>query len=234
MKPLAPLSSRSEAAYLLLAGLFIGSLVVCNLIANKFLTVDLGFKVFVLSAGALPYPITFLVTDLLSEVYGQRRARRVVWTGFAVSLLVILALWLGSLFPAIAESIVDDATYRQVFNNAWRVIGASMTAYLVAQLVDVRLFHFWKRLTRGRHLWLRNNASTLSSQCVDSFLVVLVLFGGQQSPAWMLQTALDLWLFKALVALCDTPFFYGGTWLLRRWISGPEDQESLRESKKLF
>ena len=92
MKPLDPLSSRSEAAYLLLAGLFLGSLVVCNLIANKFLTVDLGFKVFVLSAGALPYPITFLVTDLLSEVYGQRRARRVVWTGFAVSLLVLVVL----------------------------------------------------------------------------------------------------------------------------------------------
>ena len=206
-----------------MAGLFLGSLVVCNLIANKFITVDLGFKVFILSAGALPYPITFLVTDLLSEIWGERRARQVVWTGFAVSAFVLGVLWLGSLFPAIPESILNDATYHLVFDNAWRVIGASMIAYLVAQLVDVKLFHFWKRLTRGRHLWLRNNASTLCSQCLDSFLIVLVLFGGQQSPAWMFQTALDLWLFKSLVAFCDTPFFYGGTWLIRRYLKSPKD-----------
>ena len=213
----APLKGRAERAYLVLAGLFLGSLVVTNLIANKFLTVDLGFKVFVLSAGALPYPLTFLVTDLLSEIYGRRRANQVVWTGFVVSLFVLFALWLGSLFPAIPESPVDDATYLKVFKNAWRVIGASMVAYLVAQLVDVRLFHFWKHLTGGKHLWLRNNGSTVLSQLVDSVLVVFVLFAGVQSFDWMMGTILDLWLFKAMVALLDTPLFYLGTAWLGRW-----------------
>ncbi len=212
-----PLSGRAEAVYLLLCGIFLGSLVVTNLIANKFLTVDLGFKVFVLSAGALPYPVTFLVTDLLSEIYGRRRANQVVWVGFVVSLFVLAALWLGALFPAIAESPVDDATYLKAFRNAWRVIAASMTAYLVAQLIDVRLFHFWKELTKGKHLWLRNNGSTILSQLVDSVLVVLVLFGGVQSADWMLATIRDLWLYKMLVALLDTPLFYAGTRFLERY-----------------
>lgn len=212
-----PLTGNAERGYLVLAALFIGSLVVTNLIANKFLTVDLGFKVFVLSAGALPYPLTFLVTDLLSEIYGQRRTNRVVWAGFLVSGFVLLVLWLASQFPAIPESPVDDATYNQVFQNAWRVIGASMIAYLFAQLIDVRMFHFWRKLTSGKHLWLRNNASTIVSQLVDSVLVVLVLFAGVQTTDWMIGTILDLWLFKAMVALLDTPLFYAGTWVMTRW-----------------
>lgn len=212
-----PLSGNAERGYLLLAAIFIGALVVTNLIANKFLTVDLGFRVFVLSAGALPYPLTFLVTDLLSEIYGQRRTNRVVWAGFLVSGFVLAVLWLASLFPAIPESPVNDAVYNQVFKNAWRVIGASMTAYLFAQLIDVKLFHFWRDKTKGKHLWLRNNASTILSQFVDSVLVVLVLFVGVQSTDWMIGTILDLWMFKTLIALLDTPFFYAGTWALQRW-----------------
>jgi len=212
-----PLSGRAEAVYLLLCGIFLGSLVVTNLIANKFLTVDMGFKIFVLSAGALPYPVTFLCTDLLSEIYGRRRANQVVWVGFAVSMFVLAALWLGAAFPAIPESPVDDATYMKAFKNAWRVIAASMTAYLVAQLIDVRLFHFWKDLTNGKHLWLRNNGSTILSQLVDSVLVVLVLFAGTQSFDWMLATIRDLWLYKLMVALLDTPLFYAGTALLEKY-----------------
>jgi hypothetical protein len=185
------------------------------------LTVDLGFKTFVLSAGALPYPVTFLVTDLLSEIYGERRANQVVWTGLVVSIFVLAALWLGSLFPAIPESPVGDAIYLTVFKNAWRVMAASMTAYLVAQLLDVRLFHFWKKLTRGKLLWVRNNFSTILSQMVDSVLVVAVLFAGVQSVEWMLWTALDLWLFKAMIALLDTPFFYLGSYWLHHWIEKP-------------
>lgn len=214
-----------DFAFLLLSAVFLASLVACNVIANKFLTVDLGWlgfrEPFVLSAGALPYPITFLATDLLSELYGHRRANRVVWAGFAASLFTLLALWLGAQFPAIQGSPIDDATYGAAFSNTWRVIAASMTAYLVAQFVDVRLFHFWRGLTRGRHLWLRNNASTILSQLLDSALVVLVLFWGNDDwpPERMLATIRDLWLFKALVALCDTPFFYAGTiWLKKLWL----------------
>ena len=207
--------------FLVLASLFLSSLVVCNLIASKFLTVDLGFKVFTLSAGALPYPITFLCTDLMSEIYGKRRASMVVWSGFAGSLLVLLALWLGDQFQAIPDSKISDETYQLVFQNAPRVIAASMTAYLLAQLLDVRLFHYWKNLTKGKHLWLRNNGSTILSQLVDSVLVVLVLFTGVWGAEQMFEVILDLWLFKLLVALVDTPFAYLGVGVWKRWTVRP-------------
>lgn len=205
-----------DTIFLVLAAIFLASLVVCNLIANKFLTVDLGFKVFTLSAGALPYPITFLATDLLSELYGRRRANRVVMAGFAASVFAILALWLGGLPTAIPDSPVSQEVYAATFGNSWRVIAASMTAYLVAQFLDVRLFHFWRELTGGKHLWLRNNASTIVSQLLDSALVVAVLFWGEKPGDEMFVIVLDLWLFKSLCALVDTPLFYWFTWFLRR------------------
>ena len=157
----------------------------------------------------------------LAETLGRRRANAVVWAGFAASLFVLGTLWLGDQFAAIADSRITDDDYHRVFSNAPRVIAASMTAYLIAQLVDVRLFHFWRELTDGRHLWLRNNASTILSQLLDSALVVLVLFWGEWSAARMLSTIWDLWLFKLLIALADTPFFYFGTIWLRRWRPSP-------------
>ncbi|MCA8941840.1 MAG: queuosine precursor transporter [Planctomycetes bacterium] len=209
-----------ERTFLLLVALFVAALVTCNLIANKFVTVDLGFlgfsKPFVLSAGVLPYPVTFLVTDVLSEVYGKRRANQVVFVGFAASLFVLAMLALGAAFPAIEDSKVDDETYLHVFQNAWRIIAASMTAYLVAQLVDIRIFHFWKRKTAGRHLWLRNNASTMLSQFVDTVLVIHVLFLWDVDYGTMWSWIVDGWTFKLMMAALDTPFCYLAIAWLRR------------------
>lgn len=201
--------------YLVLSGIFIASLVTCNLIANKFVSVDLGFKVFIVSAGILPYPLTFLVTDLISELYGQRKANLVVFSGFVASVFVLIFLWLGSQFSAISGSIVDDITYDSVFQNAWRLIAASMVAYLFAQFVDVRIFHFWKRLTKGKHLWLRNNGSTIASQLIDTSLVVCILFVGVWELDQIYSAILDGWLFKMLMAFIDTPIIYGVIHLLK-------------------
>ena len=201
--------------YLVLSGIFIASLVTCNLIANKFVSVDLGFKVFIVSAGILPYPLTFLVTDLISELYGQKKANLVVFSGFVASVFDLIFLWLGSQFSAISGSIVDDITYDSVFQNAWRLIAASMVAYLFAQFVDVRIFHFWKRLTKGKHLWLRNNGSTIASQLIDTSLVVCILFVGVWESDQIYSAILDGWLFKMLMAFIDTPIIYGVIHLLK-------------------
>ena len=201
--------------FLILAGIFIASLVTCNLIANKFVTVDLGFRVFIVSAGILPYPFTFLVTDLISELYGQKKANLVVFTGFVASMFVLLFLWLGGQFNAIPDSIVTNQTYDSVFRNAWRIIAASMTAYLFAQFVDVRIFHFWKKLTNGKHLWLRNNASTVASQLLDTILVIFILFFGVWGTDQIISAIVDGWLFKMLMALIDTPIIYGIIFLLK-------------------
>ena len=221
-------TEKSKKIYLYLAAIFIAALVVCNLIANKFITIDLGFKTFVISAGVLPYPITFLITDILSEIYGKKKTARIVWAGFGASLFVLGVLLLAQQFTAIAGSPVDDDTFNKVFGNSWRVIFASMTAYLCAQLIDVRIYHFWKEKTAGKHLWLRNNFSTVFSQLVDTTLVVCVLFLGLRSHSEILQFILDGWLFKMLCAFIDTPLLYASTAFIRNKLGlkfGEEVQE---------
>lgn len=194
--------------FVILTSLFIAALVTCNLIANKFVTIDLGFKTFIVSAGILPYPITFLITDILSEIYGRKMTNRVVMSGFFASMMVLFFLWLGSQPNALDSSPVSNDIYDTVFRNAWRVMAASMIAYLSAQFLDVKLFHFWKNLTKGKHLWLRNNASTVGSQLVDTTLVICVLFVGQWSTGTIIQAIIDGWTFKMLCAFIDTPIFY--------------------------
>ena len=221
-------TEKSKKIYLYLAATFIAALVVCNLIANKFITIDLGFKTFVISAGVLPYPITFLITDILSEIYGKKKTARIVWAGFGASLFVLGVLLLAQQFTAIAGSPVDDETFNKVFGNSWRVIFASMTAYLCAQLIDVRIYHFWKEKTAGKHLWLRNNFSTVFSQLVDTTLVVCVLFLGIRSNSEILQFILDGWLFKILCAFIDTPLLYASTSLIRKKL-GLKFGEELKE-----
>ena len=201
--------------YIILLGIFIASLVTCNLIANKFVTVNLGFKVFIVSAAILPYPLTFLVTDLISEIYGQKKANLVVFSGFVASIFVLSFLWLGAQFNSIPNSIVDDSTYNAVFQNAWRLITASMIAYLFAQFIDVRIFHFWKKLTNGKHLWLRNNGSTIASQLIDTTLVISILFVGVWDTDQILSAIIDGWIFKMLIALLDTPIIYVVIYLLK-------------------
>jgi len=208
-------TAKARNIYLYLAAIFIAALVVCNLIANKFIEVDLGFKTFVISAGVLPYPLTFLITDILSEIYGKKKTNRIVWAGFGASLFVLGVLLLAQQFTAIEGSPVDDETYNAVFGNSWRVIFASMTAYLCAQLIDVRIYHFWKRKTQGKHLWLRNNFSTIFSQLADTTLVVGVLFIGVKPASDIFQFILDGWLFKMLCAFIDTPLLYGATSFIR-------------------
>jgi queuosine precursor transporter len=194
--------------YIALSSLFVAALIVCNLIANKFISIDLGFKTFIISAGVLPYPLTFLITDILSETFGKKLTTKVVITGFISSIVVLIILWLGNQFNAIENSPVSDQSYEMIFQNSYRVIFASMAAYLSAQMIDVKIFHYWKRKTNGKHLWLRNNLSTVFSQLVDTTLVVVVLFAGVLETSIMIEYIIDGWLFKVLCALVDTPIFY--------------------------
>jgi uncharacterized integral membrane protein (TIGR00697 family) len=171
-------SQKRELAkniYLLLAGLFITSLVVSNLIFQKFFywyplnLKVLGNSLFELSVGILPYPITFLITDLISEIYGKKRANQVVVTGIFASFFSMGILLIANEVPAIENSPIDDETFNQVFALSPIAALASMIAYLLAQFVDIRIYHFWKNLTQGKMLWLRNNFSTFSSQLIKYF-----------------------------------------------------------------
>ena len=218
--------------YLYLAALFITSLVVSNLIFQKFfywypLEMSLfGVRLFELSVGILPYPITFLITDLISEIYGQKRANEVVVAGIFASFFSIGILLVASAAPAIPSSPIDDTTFTQVFSLSPLAVLASMIAYLSAQFVDIRIYHFWKKLTQGKHLWLRNNFSTFASQIIDSATVILLLCLFGVLP-WSLFWGLTLSsiVFKLLVAAIDTPFLYLFVGMFRRRFKLKEGEE---------
>ena len=209
--------------YLYLAALFITSLVVSNLIFQKFFywrPFDwevFGMPIFELSVGILPYPITFLITDIISEIFGKKSANQVVVAGIFASFFSIGILLLAVVVPAIDSSPIDDATFHKVFALSPLAVLASMIAYLSAQFVDIRIYHYWKNLTQCKHLWLRNNFSTFSSQIIDSTTVILLLCSFQVLP-WELFWGLVVSsiIFKILVAAIDTPLLYFFVWLIRR------------------
>ena len=247
------LHERRERVFLVLAGIFLGSMAMLNIIG---ITRFIHIGPLALAVGVLPYPLTFLCTDLISELYGRRRANFLVFTGLLVNLVVIGTIWLGKTLPPINEAARPEWLPEGSWNPPpWQVLQlaepvylpngaalegsgsffymiyactagavlASMVAYLAAQFCDVALFHFWKRLTKGKHLWLRNNGSTLVSQLVDSSMVILITFGpayarGQKTINELLVLIGSGYLFKMAVALIDTLPFYAGVHYLSRYL----------------
>lgn len=210
----------TENLYLILAALFIASLVTSNLIFQKFFTWNpFGIYEFQLSVGIIAYPVTFLVTDIISEIYGQKRANRVVLAGLFASVFMLMIIIVSTWAPATNWSPVGDGEFKKVFGFTFVAVAASMTAYLLAQFIDVQVFHFWKRVTNGKHLWLRNNGSTFLSQFIDTFTVLFLLCSFEVIE-WNLFWGLLIngFLFKVLFALADTPVIYLLVWWIRRTI----------------
>lgn len=196
--------------YLILAGMFIAALVASNLIFQKFFYWNpFGWFRFEISVGILPYPITFLITDIISEIYGKKKANQVVVAGIVASIFSMGIIYVANLVPAIPNSPVDNATFTKVFGLSPIAVLASMMAYLFAQFIDIRIFHYWKAKTKGKHLWLRNNFSTFTSQFIDTFTVVSLLCVFKVLPWEMFQSLLiSGFLFKVIIAALDTPILY--------------------------
>ena len=252
------LHARRERVFLVLAGLFLGSLTMLNILGiSRFVKLftlgpDEAPWVFAVAVGVIPYPVTFLCTDFISEFYGRARANAVVWMGLALNIFVVGVLWIGGSLPGFEAldgdgGIAKDAAGRlpvffEVRALAFGAVVASMLAYLAAQLCDVHVFHFWKRVTRGKHLWLRNNGSTLVSQVVDTGTVILVTYwiGGlagvidESRPVTgqLLLLMATGYLFKFSFALIDTiPFYLGSRWLKRYLRYDPITEQNLTEEE---
>tara|TARA_Y200000002_G_C22687653_1_gene666640 strand:- start:214 stop:948 length:735 start_codon:yes stop_codon:yes gene_type:complete len=233
---------RRDALFLTLSGVFLTSLVLGNVIGTtKFVTIfslDLPSWLQALTpelvrsgsnytmsvpAGVVAYPFTFLATDLISELFGRKRAQMLVWVGFGMNVFMLLLMsinhWLPNSSGVSGGLDLFEGVYQFMVGNTI----ASMIAYLIAQSVDVRLYHFWKRLTKGKHLWLRNNASTTVSQLVDSTAIITILYlAGNLGDAInnvgaVIILILNSYLFKFFFALFDTPLMYLGVRLLKNY-----------------
>ena len=222
----------AKKIYLYLGAIFITSLVVSNLIFQKFFFWHpfeleiFGLKLFELSVGILPYPITFLVTDLISEIYGKKKANQVVTVGIFAAIFSTLIIYVADSVPAMENSPVDDLLFRKVFGSTIIAVLSSMLSYLFAQYIDIHIYHFWKNLTKGRMLWLRNNFSTFFSQFVDTFTILFLLcITNVLSWDQFAGLLISGFLFKVLVALVDTPFLYLGVYLFRRKFSLKVNEE---------
>lgn len=241
-----PSLHKRDVLFLSLAGVFLTSLVLGNVIGTtKFVTLfslhlpdwlkaitpslvrNEDIYVMSIPVGLLAYPFTFLATDLISELFGRKKAQLVVWVGFFMNFFMLFLMSVGHWFPnsgGVSGGIdLFEGVYEFMVGNTI----ASMIAYITAQTVDVRLFHFWKKLTGGRHLWLRNNASTMFSQLIDSTAILTILYmagnlGDNINTIWaLIILIINSYLFKFFFALFDTPLFYLGVRFLKHYDEDP-------------
>lgn len=181
---------------------FIMSLLIANVVAGK--VVDLfGF---IVPAAVVAYGITFLCTDVINEIWGKEEAQKTVKLGLKIQLastaLILLAIW----FPPAVFAVDFNVAFKTVLSQNVRVVFASLTAYTISQAHDVISFNFWRNKTKGKHKWLRNNASTLVSQIIDTAIFITIAFWGMvPNLLWMI---ISQYVVKAIIALLDTPFFY--------------------------
>ena len=193
-----------------LATSFATCLLVANIIAVKLVSIG-GW---VVPAGVIAYPLTFLFTDVITELYGRKIASRVIWLGFGVSVLMVILVFGGGLLPP-APFWEGQSAYQSILGMVPRITLASMIAYLVSQHHDVFAFHFWRQKTKGRFLWLRNNASTMVSQALDTSIFITIAFWGTVPTGTLTNMLLSQYVIKLVIAAVDTPFCYLLVGLLR-------------------
>ena len=183
--------------------LFVASLLLANILASKIIVVG-GL---VLPAAIILYPLTFLFTDVVAEVEGKKSASSLVMAGFYLSIFMVAVILAGRLLPP-AGFWKHQEAYTAILGSTPRIVLASMIAYLISQNHDVWAFHWWRKKTAGRHLWLRNNLSTMVSQMIDSVLFIGVAFWGTVPPATIGVMILSQYAVKVGIALLDTPICY--------------------------
>ena len=199
-----------------LATLFVTCLLIANIIAVKLVSIS-GW---VVPAGIIAYPLTFLFTDVIAELYGRKIASRVVWVGFGANILMVMLVFCAKLLPP-APFWQGQPAYEAIFGMVPRIVLASMIAYLISQHHDVFAFYFWRQKTKARFLWLRNNASTMVSQALDTGLFITIAFWGIVPTGTLANMLLTQYIIKLAIAACDTPFCYMLVGLLKEKVKQP-------------
>jgi uncharacterized integral membrane protein (TIGR00697 family) len=210
---------RKHRAFVFLAALFVAALVVGDFIGGKFFT----FAGHALSAGIIPFPLTFVLTDVVNEFYGTEGARRLTYVGLVAALFVWGVINLALLLPTSIESPIPDAVFRSAFGTSARLYFASLTAYLIGQLLDISIFQILRRLTGHRMLWLRSTGSTVLSQAIDSLSVSFVFLVGARPMHFIVSNAANNYVGKLIMAVLLTPLIYLGHSFFHRHLHLPDD-----------
>lgn len=206
------LNERDVIMLVLFAGLFGASIVYANISAGVKLVEFLGL---VVPAGTVAYSITFPITDIVDEVYGKRRAVYIVWAGLLAEIGMLILIGMDYLLPALEPG--QQSLFERVFSPQLRIVLGSIVAYLASQHHDVWAFWKWREITHGKFLWIRNNASTMTSQLIDSAIFTTIAFYGTVPLDILLNMIVTMWLFKILIAALDTPFVYLGVKLVEKY-----------------
>ena len=224
------LIGRKQWLFVFLAGLFITNAVTAELISNKLIEIPIEFNFFggefgpfVTIVGILPWPVVFLLTDLLNEFYGYKAVRKLSWITAILIAYCFLIVGLSMEIPAVnipGSSLSDDNAYNKVFGQAQMVIVGSICAFLVSQLLDASLFSWIKSKTGDRFIWLRSTGSTLVSQLIDSYIVLYIGFvlPGSLSFADFMTIAPTNYVLKIIIAILLTPLIYLGHYLIKRYL----------------
>jgi uncharacterized integral membrane protein (TIGR00697 family) len=200
--------------FIILAGVFSTCLVVGDVIGGKLVQTTLLGQTFTTTVGMIPFPVTFLLTDVLNEFYGKRAARFVTLLAFCLALLAYTFIFVAGAVP-IADLArgadwkgVTAASFDNVFLGSQRMILASMTAYIVAQFVDIGVFHLLRNATKNRFLWLRATGSTMVSQLIDTVTITVVAWTGIMTGAQIVNVIFSAYTLKILIAVGLTPLIY--------------------------
>lgn len=205
---LTVISSRKYGVEIAI-GIFATLTVLANILANKIVTVGN----FIVPAGVIVYSTTFLITDIICEMYGKEVAKKAVICGFLANIIALISINLVLIWEPASFALEVSEAFSVALSQTPRIVIASIVAYLISQIHDVYAFHFWKKVTRGKHLWLRNNASTIVSQAIDTSIFITLAFYGKFPIAEMI---FGQYVVKVIIALLDTPFVYVSSKFMRK------------------
>ena len=197
---------RKQRVYVFLTPLFVAALVTGDFIGGKFFV----FAGYSFSAGIIPFPLTFVLTDVVNEFYGTQGARRLTYVGLAAAVFVWSVINLALVLPTAPESPISDLVFRSAFGTSARLYVASLTAYMIGQLLDISIFQVLRRLTGHRLLWLRSTGSTVLSQAIDSMSVSFVFLVGARPMGFIVGNAAHNYVGKLIMAVLLTPLIYLG------------------------
>lgn len=232
--------TRPQKLFVVCAAVFLTALVVAEATASKFFTafelpfplriLGMEFNSVIMTAGVIAFPITFIVTDLMNEYFGKKGIRFVTMLGMVMIMFEFALLQIAMAVPTADISPVPEEAFNTVFGASGRIIFGSLVAYLLGQLADISLFHWLRKKTQGKHLWLRATGSTFGSQFLDTFVVLMVAFAGQLSFQEILAITLFNYGYKFIIAIVITPVIYGAHWVMDRYLGAEQAEEMLEQA----